>query len=152
MLLPALLLKIVYTLFIRRLVQYPTAKELRGRRQRAAEAEALGAAFEKSSKNWFSAAATATSSGLDLTVMDIWRMLRGISENKKVKAKAKAAEILSATVEDEEVSPEELSKLERRAIRQAKEDLKAREEQEDWKRAAVSAIGDIADLHERVNK
>lgn len=142
----ALVVRILHSLLKRRFLPYPTAEDLRKRRQRAAETELLGNTMDQfsGSWSWLSLTPVLAAAGRDVPLADALKTIRYISKAKKAKLKSKAAEALSEATKD--VPLEE----QRKTQQQAKEDLRRREQEEDWKAAIVWFLEGLADVHERV--
>ncbi|KAF8343157.1 uncharacterized protein EI90DRAFT_3115677 [Cantharellus anzutake] len=146
--LPCLILSILFTLFWRRLMPYPTVKELNRMRKRAEEAEELGnAVFDTSTITVLLSAAA----NENFRFSDGWKMFRNASKQRKERIQQKAAEMVNSSLQGDEVDDvEEVERLRKEALKQAKIDEKVRETEEDWKRICVVLMESIADLHERI--
>lgn len=146
-LLPAALVgRILYSLLRRRFLPYPTAEDLRKRRRRVAETEALGTTMDQFSGSWLAVAPVLA--GQNVSFGDAFKTFRNVSKAKKANLKNRAAEAVSEAAKD--VPLEEQSKIQKQALKQAKEDLRRRQQEEDWKLAIVWFVEGLADIHERV--
>lgn len=142
----ALAARILYMLLKHRYVPYPTAEDLRKRRRRTQETEALGDTMDRFSSSWISAAPVLI--GGDFSLVDAWNTFRSITKAKKVRAKAAAAEAVSNASSDTLFPPQTAPVKE--ALKKAKADRKRQEQEEDWRRDIVAFLEGLADVHERV--
>lgn len=143
LLLPALLGKILFSLLRRRLTPYPNLAELRQRRRLTREADELGDAMEGPG------AATSFlgtgpmpgvgAGGGDMGVRDMWKLVKLVTKGKGKKGKQKVKEAGDAVAEQAGLSMGADSDGENQA-------------DDDWRKAALKAMEEIADFHERVRK
>lgn len=121
LLLPALFARLTYSLLRRRLLPYPTAQELVERRSATARAEIMGSEI----RAYLDSGVTG-----GVGMKDAWKMFRLATKNKKQKAK----DAMGSKDAKSDSTPDDVD--------YARED-------EDSKRAALAAMEEIADFHER---
>lgn len=143
LLLPALFLRISYSLACRRIFPYPSLAQLRAHRREIVRAEEFGEEIQ--------ARLTASSA---FGMKEMWRLFRVFNKSNKNKAKrvakqkVKPKSAVNSADEHEEPSPEGLKPEAATVL----DDPKESKDEQDVKRSILNALSEVADLHERVKK
>ncbi|KAF8581365.1 hypothetical protein K439DRAFT_1414361 [Ramaria rubella] len=137
LLLPTFIAIILYTLLKHRIFSHPTLKELRARRRETAQAEALGQEVEKR-----------FAIGPDFGVREAWYIFRGITKGKKKNIDKKSSKYHKSVFQEKNTTASLLE-----GDKKGGEDIEVVDEsqtEKDLKLAVLKAMGEVADLHERV--
>ncbi|KAJ7244787.1 hypothetical protein B0H12DRAFT_1128811 [Mycena haematopus] len=138
LLLPCLFLRILYSLARRRLLSYPTLRELKAHRDeidRAAE-------FGQELSTRFSASSV-------LGVKELWRIFRVFNKPKTAKVKKLARDKTRAHPPRDPPSDDQVSEQEINTVLDSEDPVENAQEN-DVKRTVLQALAEISDLHERV--
>lgn len=147
-LLPAACAGILLAVMLRyRFFPYPTLEDLRSRRKRGEEVESLGESIDETLAGSLGTFVPVLASG---SLLGAWKTFRNVSKAKKANLKSTAAEAVAEVSSLNDGSPVEGPS--KAAKEQIKAELKRKKEEEDWRKAIVSFLEGIADIHERVRK
>ncbi|KAH9950357.1 hypothetical protein B0H21DRAFT_785156 [Amylocystis lapponica] len=136
-LLPALVLRILYSLVRRRILPYPSLTELRAHRQEVDRA-----------KDFSSAVTTRIAAAPTFDAQDVWQLFQDLNRARKVKKAARdKAKSTNASEYDLGTPGEEQDEIELTED-PTPEDTPINDV--DVKRTAMSALNEIADVHERI--
>lgn len=135
-LLPALFGRILFSLLRRKVLPYPTLKELRERRQEVAKAEELGEQLQTRLGT--------SSSGF----MEAWRLFRVVAKSNKHKLKLQR-EKLKGT---ESMKTDSVAELPEASENTVLDEPNDNQEDKDIKKEILHLLGDLADFHERIRK
>ncbi|KIJ68465.1 hypothetical protein HYDPIDRAFT_106664 [Hydnomerulius pinastri MD-312] len=138
LLLPALMFRILWCLLRRRLLPYPTLKELHERRQDTARARQFGEEVQE------------RLSAATLGPREMWRLFKFYKASTKDRAKA-LAKGASKSPEQENTSPASKSAGAKESENEPTAlDSGDSQEEQDLKRDLLRLLNELADLHERV--
>lgn len=134
-LLPALILRVLYSLIRRKLLPYPNLEELRQHREEVIRAREFSAAIT-------SRLVTAPT----YDVQDVWSLIKDLNNKRKLK---KAAKRENSDDSDSLAQDDRLSEEHAEGIKTSNDSTPLANDV-DVKRTALKAVNDVADLHERV--
>lgn len=136
-LLPALILRVLYSLIRRKLLPYPNLEELRQHREEVIRAREFSAAIT-------SRLVTAPT----YDVQDVWSLIKDLNNKRKLR---KAAKRENSDDSDSLAQDDHLSEEHAEGIKTSNDSTPPADDV-DVKRTALKAVNDVADLHERVKK
>lgn len=139
MLAPALVLRVLVSLFKRRIFPYPSIEDLRRHREEVLHADEFGEQV------------SARLSMKASSVKEIWRLFKLFDQTTKNKAKSSTKESLADNGK-QKASDEHANSLNNETDATTLDAVDDAEEVQDFKRMGLHILEELADLHERIRK